>query len=151
MQRYSSENSVLFNTSILGWRNGIWFLIIILTACNSKKSPSNKPKTDIVIDTQEVTSVKPSPPIMEIIDYDTSVWMELGTQNDIFLDIRYATTDNFVKEQLYDCSRCFLRPKVAKALLKAQASLKEKGLRFKLFGRKQSNSLNRKPFSFKDA
>lgn len=34
-------------------------------------------------------------------------------------DIRYATTDNFLEEQLYDCAKCYLHPRVAEALVNA--------------------------------
>lgn len=132
-QKVFFKNSVFISTSIFEWRIILLFLLIISFACNSKKAPPSQPETEVVTDSQVVTSPKPSPTIAKAIDYDTSLWKELGPQNDIYLDLRYATTNNFVEEQLYDCSRCFLRPKVAKALLKAQASLKEKGLRFKLF------------------
>ena len=50
-------------------------------------------------------------------DYDTSGWTEiLPTESILQLDLRYATDNNFVKKQLYECGRCFLRPQVATAL-----------------------------------
>ena len=62
-------------------------------------------------------------------DYDTKQWTELTTlDNTIALDLRYATTDNFVKAKMYDCGRCFLRPEAAKAIAKAHKILKTKGL-----------------------
>ncbi len=62
------------------------------------------------------------------VDYDTQKWAELTVlDNTIVLDMRYATTDNFVKAQMYDCGRCFLRPEAAKAVGKAHKILKEKG------------------------
>jgi|GEM_PF-2801279 len=45
----------------------------------------------------------------------------------ILLDIKYATADNFVEEKMYDCGKCFLRPEVARAMVKAQAMLREQG------------------------
>ncbi len=62
-------------------------------------------------------------------DYDTKQWTELtALDNTIALDLRYATTDNFVKAKMYDCGRCFLRPEAAKAIAKAHKILKTKGL-----------------------
>ncbi len=62
-------------------------------------------------------------------DYDTKQWTELtALDNTIALDLRYATTDNFVKAKMYDCGRCFLRPEAAKAIAKAHKILKVKGL-----------------------
>jgi zinc D-Ala-D-Ala dipeptidase len=60
-------------------------------------------------------------------------WTELIRLDSSFvLDLKYATEDNFVKEQLYDCPRCFLRPEVARALQEAQGEFKSMGLRIKL-------------------
>ena len=52
---------------------------------------------------------------------------------DIILDIRYATTDNFVGEVLYPSARCFLAKEPAKALKKVQADLKQQGYCLKVF------------------
>ncbi|NUO01024.1 MAG: M15 family metallopeptidase [Saprospiraceae bacterium] len=55
-------------------------------------------------------------------------WTEVNTLDEtIVLDLKYATKDNFVKEKLYDCPRCFLRPDVAKAVIAAHKELKKKG------------------------
>lgn len=51
----------------------------------------------------------------------------------IALDIRYATTENFVGEQIYPCPACFLRPDVAKALAAANENLRKKGYGIKVF------------------
>ncbi len=61
-------------------------------------------------------------------DYDIKKWTEInGLDNSIVLDLRYASTNNFVNAQMYDCGRCFLRPEAAKAVAKAHKILKEKG------------------------
>jgi D-alanyl-D-alanine dipeptidase len=49
------------------------------------------------------------------------------------VDIRYATTDNFMKEKLYPEARCLLRVEVAQKLKRVQERLKEKGLSLKIF------------------
>jgi D-alanyl-D-alanine dipeptidase len=51
----------------------------------------------------------------------------------IRLDIRYATTDNFTKKQIYDCPRCLLRPVVARALVKAHRALQARGYGLKMY------------------
>ena len=52
--------------------------------------------------------------------YDDSEWSYiLDFDPTIIEDIRYATVNNFVEEQLYDCGKCFLRPMVAEALINA--------------------------------
>jgi D-alanyl-D-alanine dipeptidase len=44
----------------------------------------------------------------------------------VALDIKYATSDNFTKAQIYDCPACYLRPAVAKAIVKIHNELKSK-------------------------
>ncbi len=65
---------------------------------------------------------------------DTTLWTELvSLDSTIQLDLRYATSNNFVGEQLYSCPRCFLRPAVAKALLKVNRELEKKGVGLKMY------------------
>jgi zinc D-Ala-D-Ala dipeptidase len=53
--------------------------------------------------------------------------------SDIALDLRYATTNNFVKEKMYECGECYLRDEVAQALIRVHNKLKEKGYRLLMF------------------
>ena len=70
----------------------------------------------------------------DALDYNSAQWTDIQILDQtIDIDIRYATTNNFVKEQLYDCPRCFLRPDVAKAIGKIQKELQQKGLELKMF------------------
>ena len=48
-------------------------------------------------------------------------------------DMRYATTDNFLKEKVYPCATCLVRTDVSKALLKANAVFKQKGYKIKFY------------------
>lgn len=52
---------------------------------------------------------------------------------DLVLDIRYATTDNFTNEKIYNLAKAYARKPVAEALKKAQAELRTKGLGIKIF------------------
>ncbi len=52
---------------------------------------------------------------------------------DVVLDIRYATTNNFTGEKIYNLPRAYARKPVAEALKKIQAELKLKGLGLKIF------------------
>ena len=66
-------------------------------------------------------------------DYDTTQWTDLHLlDSTIVIDMRYATTNNFVKEKMYECSRCFLRPKVAQKIVEAHLMLQEGGLGLKM-------------------
>ena len=51
----------------------------------------------------------------------------------LVLDIRYATTNNFTKEKIYNLSKAYARKPVAEALKKIQAELKKEGLGIKIF------------------
>ena len=52
---------------------------------------------------------------------------------DIILDMRYATSNNFLKAPVYPVARCLLRAPVAEALKRVQADLITQGLGLKLF------------------
>jgi zinc D-Ala-D-Ala dipeptidase len=51
----------------------------------------------------------------------------------IVLDIRYATTNNFTGEKIYNLSKAYARKPVAQALKKVQGELKALGLGVKVF------------------
>lgn len=51
----------------------------------------------------------------------------------IVLDIRYATTNNFTKEKIYNLPKAYARKSVADALLKAQQEFKMLGYGIKVF------------------
>lgn len=51
----------------------------------------------------------------------------------IVLDIRYATTNNFTGEKIYNLARAYARRPVAEALKKAQAEFNKAGVGIKIF------------------
>ncbi len=53
--------------------------------------------------------------------------------DEFVFDMKYATNDNFLKSNVYDCGECYLRLKTVKALVKANKSFIKKGYRIKLF------------------
>ncbi len=102
------------------------FCIIFLLACQSEQQKTieeNRAESEIVVD------MKSDP----VFDYDTTKWTEIVSEDGYIIDIKYATTDNFVKEIIYPCGRFFLRPEVANALEKVSVLLKEKGFKLILF------------------
>jgi zinc D-Ala-D-Ala dipeptidase len=64
---------------------------------------------------------------------DTSFVNIKDYSKDFILDMKYATTDNFLKTKVYDCESCFLRLKTVKALIAANKTFIKKGYRIKLF------------------
>lgn len=53
--------------------------------------------------------------------------------NEFVYDMKYATSDNFLKTKVYDCAECYLRLKTVKGLVKANEKLIKNGYRIKLF------------------
>ncbi len=51
----------------------------------------------------------------------------------IVLDIRYATTNNFTKERIYNLAKAYTRRPVAEALKRAQAAFAKQGLAVKIY------------------
>lgn len=100
------------------------------TTAVEKPSQSIDTLSTFSVDTS-VTIPEKTPPIL---DYDSTQWLEIKTlAPSIQLDIRYATTNNFMEQKIYDCGRCFYRPKVAKALVEIHKELNPKGLGLKMF------------------
>ena len=63
-----------------------------------------------------------------------TTFVKLSAYSSAFIyDLKYATTDNFLGEKVYNCGECYLRYKTVKALLVAQEKIKSKGYKFKLF------------------
>ena len=111
--------------------------LIFFIACKNNPAPGSK---NSIAETKTKDTVE-NEIILEsfvgeslLLDYDTTEWTDIAFVNpSIIVDMKYASIDNFVKSKMYDCSRCFLRPKVANAVLKAQKILNKKGLGLKLF------------------
>lgn len=53
--------------------------------------------------------------------------------DNLIYDMKYATTDNFLKTKVYECDKCYLRLKTVKALIAASQSFNKKGYKIKLF------------------
>ncbi|MFT5646317.1 MAG: D-alanyl-D-alanine dipeptidase [Aureispira sp.] len=69
-----------------------------------------------------------------IFQLNDTTWVNLKDLHPkIELDLRYATTNNFMELQIYDCAQCYLRLATAKALLIAQKELEEQNLGFKMY------------------
>lgn len=99
-------------------------------------------------------------PVVEIKDSlaepPVSVQPELGSlpdtsfvrledySKDFVYDMKYATTDNFLKEKVYDCDECYTRVSTAKALIAVNHTLMDKGYRIKFFDCYRPHSIQKK-------
>jgi zinc D-Ala-D-Ala dipeptidase len=116
------------------------FLSFLFVQCQSKKhhmTISNNPETtETTVVGTSLDSFKNS---QSLLDSEMEEEIENGfveiikLDPTIKIDIKYATEDNFVKEKMYNCGRCFLRPEVAQAIVKAHKQLQTKGLGIKIF------------------
>jgi D-alanyl-D-alanine dipeptidase len=110
----------------------IRFLLFLLSLgfflCTCGRASDNAPVL------QAAFPVGIPPPPAPVYDYDTIQWTEVARlDSTIRLDIRYATDNNFMKQVIYDCGRCFYRSQVARALLKVHQGLKPQGLGLKMY------------------
>lgn len=51
----------------------------------------------------------------------------------VVVEMRYAGSDNFTGQALYDCGRCFLRPETAAKVARAEQELRTRGLSLKMW------------------
>ena len=108
------------------------FIIILLVVVYSCKSAST---SVAVAQTKSVAEIekKINPIIIDKIIADTIFVNLKNYSTDFVYDMKYATADNFLKVQVYDCAECFLRLKTVKALILANNDLMKLGLKIKLY------------------
>ncbi|MBC7845388.1 MAG: M15 family metallopeptidase [Flavobacterium sp.] len=95
----------------------LWFLCVLFS------SVSCKSQTGI----PDVGSVN------KTVVNDTTFVNIKDYSQDFVYDMKYATSDNFLKAKVYDCGECFLRLKTVKAIIKANAVFMKKGYKIKFF------------------
>lgn len=126
----------------------IWVLaLLFLIGCKdkpSKKEEIKMPAQEFVnVDTVE--TAKPVNRAIALEELADTTFVRLADYSDDFMyDLRYATTNNFLKSKVYDCPECYTRVKTAKALLKANAALMGKGYKIKFFDCYRPNSVQYK-------
>lgn len=77
---------------------------LIFGSCQeNKKSTAKEPKKNEVKKLKKHKEKR-----FESIDYDQAKWSEIKNNMYYQLDIRYATENNFMKQKIYNCGRCFL-------------------------------------------
>ncbi len=111
-------------------------MLLLLTAC---KQPSGKQDPrELPPDPVQVTTQKPEegvartwPSLKGLAD---TTFVRLADYSpDFAYELRYATENNFLKAQVYECAECYTRVKTARALIAANRDFMEKGYRIKFF------------------
>jgi zinc D-Ala-D-Ala dipeptidase len=114
---------------------GLGVLVCLALACQQVKSPRSQPiaaSSPAIASQHQTPSTSPTPKDNSQLPDDALVDIQT-VSSAIKLDMRYATTNNFMKRKLYPVSRCILRSVVAKQLAKAQLELESQGLGLKVY------------------
>lgn len=108
-------------------------ICITLISCKENTPSTNTVIQPIIIDT--LISSDTLPPSNNPRSYILIAgWTEFVESDDMILDIRYATDDNFTKEVIYPCPRCFVRDTFAKILINInQRMIQDYGYQLKFF------------------
>jgi len=128
-------------------KHNIYLLLFsgLFFACNSSPSTiTTQDQNSLTItdssqtelDSLPVAAIDTTPVINidSILGLADSAWVDLSSLlPKARFDIRYATTNNFMELQVYDCPACFTRLEVAKALMKVQTEIDSLGLVLKFF------------------
>ncbi|TDT40467.1 D-alanyl-D-alanine dipeptidase [Maribacter spongiicola] len=137
-------------TLILRMTISIIFLnIIALVGCKtetSKKETITEKEPVGQIEVDSIIEPKVEKPVFKSLEgvADTT-FVRLADYSDGFAyDLRYATDNNFLKEQVYDCGECYTRAKTVKALLKANEEFKKHGVKIKFYDCYRPNSVQYK-------
>lgn len=88
--------------------------LLLLASCHS-----NAPKLEKV---QEFEKVQIEDTVVKntvLLQDSSKTWTQINPTVNIIVDLKYATTDNFTNQVIYNCGKCYLRPHVAKALQSA--------------------------------
>ena len=125
------------------------FVFILLVGCKQKMAPKEThevPNTEVVAkDTVSEPGKEPEKRLKSLEGIADTTFVRLEDySNDFVYDLRYATSNNFLKEKVYDCAECYTRVKTAKALLKANKELLQKGYKIKFFDCYRPNSVQYK-------
>lgn len=106
----------------------LFFFVFLFWGCKSIESVTSSKKDLLKNNYLKGNSIA----LYEGIN-DTSFVKLTNFSNDFILEMKYATIDNFLKTQVYDCDECYLRMKTIKNLIAANAEFQSLGFRIKLF------------------
>lgn len=110
-------------------KSSYWFLLIgILASSCSIKTPKYLNTNFIEYNSINTKSLA----IYEGI-HDTT-FVRLSKYDGVFVfDMKYASQDNFLKTQVYDCDECYLRMKTLRNLIEANNEFLQMGYKIKIY------------------
>lgn len=125
-------------------------MAVSLAGCKEKTKPVDEGAAlrDSLFDMDRipVKVVEPPTPLVKSLEGipDTTFVHLADYSKDFVYDMRYATTNNFLKAKVYDCAECYTRAITARALLEANDDFMKKGYRIKFFDCYRPNSVQYK-------
>lgn len=113
----------------------IFVVGLFFVSCKAKVvdtgTPANVPNKTKPVGASKKTAAAPIV-TFPVVNDSSFVNLKAYSQ-DFVLDMKYATADNFLKAQVYDCAECYLRYKTVKSLLEANERFLKKGFRIKIY------------------
>lgn len=113
---------------------------LLLASCVSAPIPSENPSAATTLPTETVTAptepdgIRPTAPTIAVKEPDDTDMVRVKDYiPNIQVELKYATTDNFTGQVIYDFTEAYLRYGTVKKLAKVQAMLKPYGLGLKLW------------------
>ncbi len=110
----------------------ILFLIVLLSVSGLNFTVINAADLPIIAKILPLSKPSKSMALNQVSSWARMVDIRTVNPN-IRLDIRYATTNNFLKKKLYPVARCILRLSVAQRLSRVQENLQKIGLGLKVY------------------
>lgn len=112
----------------------IIFLVVLLSVISINLTIVRATDAPTVINDEASPISKPteSMPLYQVPSWARTIDIRTVNPN-IRLDIRYATTNNFLKRKLYSVARCALRASVAQRLSRVQENVQKIGLSLKVY------------------
>jgi len=115
------------------------FGLLILNS-NCKEVKKEEVQADVVEkeimlqDSIKIIMKMPKVETPSLTDLADTLFIRLADYSpDFQYDMRYATDNNFLKAQVYDCAECYTRVKTAKALIAANSDFMKEGYQIKFF------------------
>lgn len=112
------------------------FLLLVLTSSRGAAIAPNEYGLRVVSDEATYEKLVAADPDKKLVDVN-------AVAPGVVLDIRYATTNNFMKRVLYPEAAAFLRAPAAKAIAAVEAELRPKGLGLKIHDAYRPYSITR--------
>jgi D-alanyl-D-alanine dipeptidase len=119
----------------------------VLLSCKDKKEQKTDylPEEGMTRSSDTIHTASELKAIPKLEDLADTTFVRLADYStDFTYELRYATQNNFLKTQVYECPQCYTRKKTALALMAANAEFMEKGYRIRFFDCYRPNSVQYK-------